>query len=96
MHIAYMKVMPLNGKVIFRVETEGKEERTTSGILLVAKETEEKRNIGTVMAVAPDVENVSVNDIIVVDKYNSLILTEETGYNLYVVDESDIFGKVGE
>ena len=83
-------IEPLASMVL--VEIEQAAEQTTSGLLL-PEEAREKMTVGTVVAVGPDVENVSEGDRVIYRKYGGMEL-EWMGVEFLLIKEEDLQAKV--
>lgn len=85
-----LKLKPLNGKVLFRVDNI---KQTSSGIIL-APVKEIKKDEGVVVAIASDVSLVKEGDVILIDKYSAALLKETEECNYFLCSEDDIYGVI--
>lgn len=87
-----MKLTPLKNYVILK-QTEP-EETTTSGIILPGQ-TAEKPQYATVVAVGPNVDNISVNNKVIYSKYTGIPVKSKED-TCIIVKSSDILAVVND
>ncbi|MDA1167326.1 MAG: co-chaperone GroES family protein [archaeon] len=83
-------IEPLSSMVLLQKETAP--EKTTSGLLL-PEEAREKMNVGTILAVGPDVEHVNVGDRVIHRAFGGTTL-EWLGIEYLLIKEEDLQAKI--
>ncbi len=85
-----MNIVPLGKRILIKkIESE---EKTKSGII-IPNQSKEQPNLATVMAVASDVEDVTVKDTVVVSKYAGTEI-EYDGNTYTILEAKDILAKI--
>ncbi len=81
-----MKIRPLKNKVLLKPE-EVKEQKI--GKLFIPDSAQEKKTIGDIIAVGPEVEGIKVNDQVLYSKYSGTEV-ELDGEKLIILEEDDV------
>jgi chaperonin GroES len=86
-----MIFQPLNKKVLIKKLEEKKQETTASGIIIPGTNAQEKPLVGTIIAVAEDVDNISIGDKVMYAQYggSDIVLNDE---DHLVMDAESILG----
>ena len=81
-----MRLEPLESYVILRQE---KPEETTSSGIILPGQTAERPQYATVIAIGPDVDDISINDKVIYSKYAGTQVTIEED-SCVIIKNSDI------
>jgi chaperonin GroES len=87
------KIVPLNSRVVVKIDRRNKEKQTQSGIIISAPEFEGLPEAGEVIAIGKDVKEVKVGDRVIFHEVNPHGFKLETnGDHHLCIDEDQILG----